>query len=97
VLDDIRYLAARPRRKDRAPCVVVFIDDLDRCSDEKVLETLQAINLLLTASSCYALLDGDPTASGEDTGPLQLTVGQLLPGTQFSEAGEISSLFRMSA
>lgn len=59
VLDDIRYLAGRLRRRKRSPRVVVFIDDLDRCSDEKVLETLQAINLLLTASGCYVILGID--------------------------------------
>ncbi len=59
VLEDIRYLAGRLRRRDKAPRVFVFIDDLDRCSDEKVLETLQAINLLLTASDCYVFLGID--------------------------------------
>jgi hypothetical protein len=45
-------------------------------------------------------LSGQPAhteESEEDTGPLRLTVGQLLPGTQYSEAWEISSLFRLSA
>src|SRR6266545_1164929 len=47
VLDDLRFvhrrlLNARPRCR-----VVVFIDDLDRCSSEKVMEILQAINLIL--------------------------------------------------
>ena len=59
VLADIRYLNGRLQRRRRAPRVVVFIDDLDRCSDEKVLETLQAINLLLTASGCYVFLGID--------------------------------------
>lgn len=59
VLEDIRYLAGRLRRRGKWPRVFVFIDDLDRCSDEKVLETLQAINLLLTASSCYVFLGID--------------------------------------
>jgi hypothetical protein len=59
VLEDIRYLTGRLRRRGQAPRVFVFIDDLDRCSDEKVLETLQAINLLLTASGCYVFLGID--------------------------------------
>lgn len=56
---DIEFLKARLRRGDRTPRIVVFIDDLDRCSDERVLETLQAINLLLTESGCYVILGID--------------------------------------
>jgi hypothetical protein len=59
VLRDIQFLTSRLGRDERSPRVVVFIDDLDRCSDEKVLETLQAINLLLTASGCYVFLGID--------------------------------------
>jgi hypothetical protein len=59
VLEDIRYLTGRLRRRGKAPRIFVFIDDLDRCSDEKVLEALQAINLLLTASGCYVFLGID--------------------------------------
>jgi hypothetical protein len=41
--------------------VVVMVDDLDRCSDEKTVELLQAINLVLAGSGLYVLLclDGD--------------------------------------
>ncbi|MGH8573502.1 MAG: P-loop NTPase fold protein, partial [Gammaproteobacteria bacterium] len=56
---DIEFLKARLRRNNRTPRVVVFIDDLDRCSDERVLETLQAINLLLTESGFYVFLGID--------------------------------------
>jgi hypothetical protein len=41
------------------PRVVVFIDDLDRCSDEKVVEILQAINLILAKSSFYVVVGMD--------------------------------------
>ena len=34
---------------DGRAAVVVFVDDLDRCSDESIMETLQAINLVLGA------------------------------------------------
>ena len=59
VLRDIEFLMNRLGAEKQRPRVVVFIDDLDRCSDEKVLETLQAINLLLTASGCYVFLGID--------------------------------------
>jgi KAP family P-loop domain len=59
VLRDIEFLMSRLGPVKHRPRVVVFIDDLDRCSDEKVLETLQAINLLLTASGCYVFLGID--------------------------------------
>jgi hypothetical protein len=48
--------------KRRPDCrVVVMVDDLDRCSDEKTVELLQAINLVLAGSGLYVLLglDGD--------------------------------------
>ena len=67
VIDDLAFLRDRlpgrmveptgngeePRRIP--PRIVVFVDDLDRCSDESIMETLQAINLVLgraTSSSC---------------------------------------------
>jgi hypothetical protein len=59
VLRDIEFLNGRLAYKGKQPRIVIFIDDLDRCSDEKVLETLQAINLLLTASGFYVFLGID--------------------------------------
>lgn len=53
---DIEFLKARLGGQPR---VVVFVDDLDRCSDERVLETLQAINLLLNESGFYVFLGID--------------------------------------
>lgn len=49
VLGDV---AAEPR-------IVVFIDDLDRCLDEKIMEILQAINLILQESDFYVFLGID--------------------------------------
>ena len=40
--------------------MVVFVDDLDRCSDESIMETLQAINLVLGASDFFVVLAIDP-------------------------------------
>ena len=48
-----------PKAKKPPPRVVVFIDDLDRCSDEKVVDILQAINLILGRSSFYVFLGMD--------------------------------------
>jgi hypothetical protein len=46
-------------RRVGPPRVVVFIDDLDRCSDEKVVEILQAINLILAKSRFYVFIGMD--------------------------------------
>jgi hypothetical protein len=43
-----------------------------------------------------ARLDDDPTQPGGVPIPMRLTTSQLQPGTAYSEAWEISSLFRMS-
>ena len=43
VIDDLKFLHSR---LPGHPRVVVFVDDLDRCSDESIMETLQAINLV---------------------------------------------------
>jgi hypothetical protein len=36
--------------------LVIFIDDLDRCTQEHVLEVLECINFLVTAGDCYIVL-----------------------------------------
>ena len=41
------------------PRIVVFIDNLDRCSDDHVVEILQAINLTLGASDFFVFLGMD--------------------------------------
>ena len=61
VLDDIRlvYSVLKRRRKNTTGLsvrVVVFIDDLDRCSEEKIVKILQAINLILGASEFFVFL-----------------------------------------
>jgi hypothetical protein len=57
VIDDIEFLR---RQIDGKPRIVVAVDDLDRCSDESIMETLQAINLVLGASDFFVLLAIDP-------------------------------------
>ncbi len=36
--------------------MIIFIDDLDRCAKENVLEVLEAINFLVSSGSCYIIL-----------------------------------------
>jgi KAP family P-loop domain len=57
VIDDLKFLHGR---LPGPPRVVVFVDDLDRCSDESIMETLQAINLVLGASDFFVVLAIDP-------------------------------------
>jgi hypothetical protein len=58
VIDDLKFLRGRVEGKPR---IVVFVDDLDRCSDESIMETLQAINLVLGQSDFFVVLAIDPT------------------------------------
>jgi KAP family P-loop domain len=57
VIEDLKFLHSRLPGQPR---VVVFVDDLDRCSDESIMETLQAINLVLGASDFFVVLAIDP-------------------------------------
>ncbi len=70
VMDDLEFLCRRlkPRRSGLSalrgggidgPRVVVFIDNLDRCSDEKVADVLSAIHLILGASDFFVFLGID--------------------------------------
>lgn len=57
VIEDLKFLRDRiPSR----PRIVVTVDDLDRCSDESIMETLRAINLVLGASDFFVVLAIDP-------------------------------------
>lgn len=40
--------------------VIVFIDDLDRCSSTKVIETFETIKLFLNTPSCTFVIGADP-------------------------------------
>jgi hypothetical protein len=57
VIDDLKFLRDRVTGRPR---VVVVVDDLDRCRDESIMETLQAINLVLGASDFFVVLAIDP-------------------------------------
>jgi hypothetical protein len=59
VMADLQFVY-RFLKKKRPECkVVVYIDDLDRCSDEKIMEVLQAINLILGNSELFVFLGMD--------------------------------------
>lgn len=57
VLSDIQEIfRVWSEGKRPKPKVVVFIDDLDRCSSDKIVEILQAINLILGSSQFYVFV-----------------------------------------
>ncbi len=47
-----------PRR--RADRLICFVDDLDRCRSETLLQTLEAIRLLMDEKDCIVVLGFDP-------------------------------------
>ncbi|MBL7186555.1 MAG: hypothetical protein ISS70_09525 [Phycisphaerae bacterium] len=59
VLDDLRFVYKYLQDRWAKCKVVVFIDDLDRCSEEKIMEVLQAINLILAGSDFFVFLGID--------------------------------------
>ena len=59
VKDDLRFLH-KFLAKHRPGCrVVVYIDDLDRCSENKIMELLQAINLILASCEFFVFVGMD--------------------------------------
>jgi hypothetical protein len=59
VIQDLRFYADGVRRGREECRMIVFIDDLDRCSDEQILEFMGAINLVLVSSGFYVVLGID--------------------------------------
>jgi hypothetical protein len=59
VIEDLRFYADGVRRGREQCRMIVFIDDLDRCSDEQILEFMGAINLVLVSSGFYVVLGID--------------------------------------
>jgi hypothetical protein len=59
VLEDLRFVANAVRELRPRCRFVVFVDDLDRCSDDRIMEVLQAIHLLLGDSDFFAFLGID--------------------------------------
>jgi hypothetical protein len=53
-------LAAATEGEPQLQRIVLYIDDLDRCSPQRVLEVLQAVNLLLTTDLFMVVVAVDP-------------------------------------
>ena len=72
VLDSINKLESKSKElestsKELEPTsvsdkLVIFIDDLDRCEETKILEVLETIKLYLNTNSCIFILGIDPEA-----------------------------------
>lgn len=59
VMEDLQF-AHRALKRHYPRCkAIVYIDDLDRCSDDKIMEILQAINLILGSSEFFVFLGMD--------------------------------------
>ncbi|HEU0012503.1 MAG TPA: P-loop NTPase fold protein [Longimicrobium sp.] len=59
VIDDLKFLLAE-LKSSRPQCrVLVYIDDLDRCSDEKIVEILRATILILADCHLFVMLGMD--------------------------------------
>lgn len=59
VMADLQFAYHSLRRHWPQCKVMVYIDDLDRCSDDKIMEILQAINLILGNSDFFVFLGMD--------------------------------------
>lgn len=51
--------AGRALRTSTSPGLVIFIDDLDRCTPANLMEVLESINFLTTAGPCFVFLGMD--------------------------------------
>lgn len=52
-------VAGRALRTSTNPGLVIFIDDLDRCTPANLMEVLESINFLTTAGPCFIFLGMD--------------------------------------
>jgi len=59
VIKDLQFLRKSLEHGKRDARVVVFIDDLDRCSEERIMEILQAIILVLAQAEFFVFLGID--------------------------------------
>ncbi len=59
VRDDLQFVYQFVKKRRRDARVVVYIDDLDRCSENKIMETLQAINLILASCEFFVFVGMD--------------------------------------
>ncbi|WP_315766912.1 MULTISPECIES: P-loop NTPase fold protein [unclassified Bradyrhizobium] len=47
---------AQALRNSASPGLVIFIDDLDRCHAQNVVELLEAVNFIVSAGACFVIL-----------------------------------------
>jgi hypothetical protein len=64
LLDQVRTLASKPGQTElllpRIDRIILYIDDLDRCPEEKVVHVLQAVHLLLAFKLFVVVVGVDP-------------------------------------
>ena len=92
VIADLAFTLDWYRDREHRARVVVMVDDLDRCSEDKVVEIIQAINVVLAECKVYTLLavDGAMVRRAiyrhyRDPGEDQLPVQHQLPADFSSE------------
>jgi hypothetical protein len=56
VIVDLKFAMDWVKGRDPGKRVIVMVDDLDRCSEDKVVELMQAVNVVLAESRIYTLL-----------------------------------------
>jgi hypothetical protein len=59
VIDDLKFLLAELEAARKGTRVLVYIDDLDRCSDEKIIEILRATILILADCKLFVMFGMD--------------------------------------
>ncbi len=69
MIEDLQFLQTALRKHCSGARVVVFIDDLDRCSEERIMEILQAIILVLAPAEFFVFL-------GIDTGMIYRAINE---------------------
>jgi hypothetical protein len=73
VKDDLQFVYNFLRKRHQGCHVVVYIDDLDRCSEGKIIEILQAINLILASCEFFVFV-------GMDTEMIYRAIGSYYQG-----------------
>ena len=68
--------------------LIIFIDDLDRCRPEKVVETLEAVNFLVTAGECAVVMGMDYRRVQHCVGFVRKDMAEAELATAPSDGGE---------
>ncbi len=85
VLDDVQFVRRRLCGDGTEPRIFIFIDDLDRCPTDTIMEILQAINLILGESDFYVFLGIDTEMIYRAIDARYAADGRPLPGRRFAE------------